>query len=62
MPDELAAALAANPRAAAGFATLDARNRFAVLFRVRTAKRAETRARRIALLVEMLARGDTLYP
>ena len=62
VPDELAAALAANPRAAAGFATLDARNRFAVLFRVRTAKRAETRARRIALLVEMLARGDTLYP
>lgn len=62
VPDDLAAALAGNPRAAAFFATLDSRNRYAVLFRVQTAKRAETRARRIAQLVQMLARHEKLYP
>ena len=62
VPDELAAALAANPRAAAGFATLDARNRFAVLFRIGNVKRADTRARKIATFVEMLERGETVHP
>ncbi|MEZ4400821.1 MAG: YdeI/OmpD-associated family protein [Kofleriaceae bacterium] len=58
VPDDLTAALAANPRAAAAFAALGAANRYAVLFRVHTAKRAETRARRVAQLVEKLARGE----
>jgi uncharacterized protein YdeI (YjbR/CyaY-like superfamily) len=62
VPDELAAALAANPRAAEFFATLNSTNRYAVLFRIQTAKKAETRARRIAQFVEMLARHEKLYP
>ena len=62
VPDDLAAALAADKRAAARFATLNAANRFAVLFRVHTAKKAETRAKRIAQFVAMLARGETLHP
>lgn len=61
VPEDLAAALATNPRAAKHFATLDAANRYAVLFRVHTAKKAETRARRIAQFVEMLARGEALH-
>jgi uncharacterized protein YdeI (YjbR/CyaY-like superfamily) len=62
VPPDLAAALAASPRAAKVFATLDARNRYAVLFRVHTAKKAETRAARIARFVAMLARGELLHP
>ncbi|HEU4403724.1 MAG TPA: YdeI/OmpD-associated family protein [Polyangiaceae bacterium] len=62
VPDDLAAALAATPRAKAFFATLDSRNRYAVLYRVQTAKRPETRARNIARFVEMLARGEKLHP
>ncbi|QRO02548.1 YdeI/OmpD-associated family protein [Archangium violaceum] len=62
VPEDLAAALAANPRAAEFFATLNATNRYAVLFRLQTVKKAETRARRIALYVEMLARHEKLHP
>jgi uncharacterized protein YdeI (YjbR/CyaY-like superfamily) len=62
VPDDLAAALAANPRAAEFFATLNSTNRYAVLFRVHHAKKAETRARRIATFIEMLARHEKLYP
>lgn len=62
MPDDLAAALAAVPRARAMFDILTAQNRYAVVHRVATAKRAETRQRRIAQFVEMLARGETVYP
>lgn len=62
VPDDLAAALAANPEAAAMFATLNGANRFAVLFRVETAKRPETRARRVEQLVAMLARRETIHP
>jgi uncharacterized protein YdeI (YjbR/CyaY-like superfamily) len=61
VPDDLAAALAANPRAARFFATIDSANRYAVLFRIHTAKKAETRAKRIALFVGMLGRHETLH-
>lgn len=61
VPDDLRAALDANPEAAAFFATLDAANRYAVLFRVQTAKKAATRADRIARFVDMLARGEKLH-
>jgi uncharacterized protein YdeI (YjbR/CyaY-like superfamily) len=44
------------------FGTLNKQNRYAVLYRITTAKRAETRAKRIAQLVDMLARGETIYP
>jgi uncharacterized protein YdeI (YjbR/CyaY-like superfamily) len=62
VPDDLAAALAADRRAHAFFDQLDAANRYAVLYRVQTAKRPETRARRIATFVAMLARHETLHP
>jgi uncharacterized protein YdeI (YjbR/CyaY-like superfamily) len=62
LPEDLEMALARNPRAAKFFAALDSRNRYAVLFRVQHAKKAETRARRIAQFVEMLARGEKLHP
>jgi uncharacterized protein YdeI (YjbR/CyaY-like superfamily) len=62
LPPELVAALKANPRAAAFFATLDSRNRYAILYRIQTAKRPETRAARVATFVTMLARKQKLYP
>ena len=62
IPDDLAAALAAEPRAQAMFEILTSANRFAVVFRVNDAKRPETRARRITQYVEQLARGETIYP
>ena len=62
IPPDLQAALAANPAAQAFFATLDSQNRYAVLFRLQTAKRPETRARRLANFVAMLARGEKLHP
>jgi uncharacterized protein YdeI (YjbR/CyaY-like superfamily) len=61
MPDDLQAALDANAAAKAFFATLDAGNRYAVLWRVQTAVKPETRARRIAQLVYMLARGESIH-
>jgi uncharacterized protein YdeI (YjbR/CyaY-like superfamily) len=62
VPDDLAAALEASPEAAAFFATLNSANRYAILWRIQTAKRAETRARNIAKFVAMLERGETLHP
>jgi len=62
VPDDLAAALAAAPRAAAFFATIDAANRYAILYRVQTAAKPETRMRRIATFVAMLAKHETLHP
>lgn len=59
---ELTQALAKNKKAAAFFATLDSRNRYAIIFRIHTAKRPETKAKRLALFIDMLARGETLYP
>jgi uncharacterized protein YdeI (YjbR/CyaY-like superfamily) len=62
MPPELVAALAAEPKAQAMFDALSSQNRYAILYRLATAKRAETRARRLEQFVAMLARGDTIYP
>jgi uncharacterized protein YdeI (YjbR/CyaY-like superfamily) len=62
VPDDLAAALAASPAAAEFFGTLNRQNRYAILFRIGSVKRAETRARKIAQYVDMLARGESLYP
>lgn len=62
VPADLRAALDAEPAAAAFFETLDRHNRYAVLHRVHDAKKAETRAARIAKFVDMLARGATIYP
>jgi uncharacterized protein YdeI (YjbR/CyaY-like superfamily) len=62
VPDDLAAALTADPAAAAFFETLDRQNRYSILHRVQEAKRAETRARRIEKYVAMLAKGEKLHP
>lgn len=61
VPEDLIAALDAAPKAKAFFSTLNASNRYAVLWRIQTAVKAETRARRIAQLVEMLGRGETVH-
>ena len=56
-------ALAAGPEMArTTYATLNAQNRFAIYYRLTTAKRPETRAKRIADFVAMLARGEKPYP
>jgi uncharacterized protein YdeI (YjbR/CyaY-like superfamily) len=62
VPDDLRAALDADRAAATAFAALDGRNRYAILHRVQTAKRPETRERRIARFVAMLAAGERLHP
>jgi uncharacterized protein YdeI (YjbR/CyaY-like superfamily) len=62
VPDDLTAALAAEPRARAWFDVLSAQNRYAVLYRIHDAKRPDTRARRVQQLVAMLARDETPYP
>jgi uncharacterized protein YdeI (YjbR/CyaY-like superfamily) len=62
VPDDLQQALDANPAARAAFGQLDSRNRYAILYRVQDAKKAETRARRIDQFVVMLAKGEKLYP
>ncbi len=62
LPDDLLAAVAADPRAQAMFDVLTKTNLFAIYYRVNEAKRAETRARRIADFVAMLARGETPQP
>ncbi|MBL7493941.1 YdeI/OmpD-associated family protein [Frankia sp. AgB1.9] len=62
VPDDLAAALAASPPAAAFFETLDRQNRYAILYRIQDVKKAETRARRVEKYVAMLAQGQKIYP
>jgi uncharacterized protein YdeI (YjbR/CyaY-like superfamily) len=62
VPDDLAAALAADAVAREFFATLDSTNRYAILHRLQTAKKPETRARRLAQFVEMLGERRTIYP
>jgi uncharacterized protein YdeI (YjbR/CyaY-like superfamily) len=62
VPDDLAAALAGNAVAGEFFATLDSTNRYAILHRLQTAKKPETRARRLAQFVEMLGERRTLHP
>ena len=61
VPSDLQAALDAEPEASAFFAGLDRANRYAVLWRVQTAIRPETRSKRIKALVSMLARGEKIH-
>ncbi|WP_035055515.1 YdeI/OmpD-associated family protein [Andreprevotia chitinilytica] len=62
VPDDFQQALDANATAKAFFATLDRQNRFAMLFRIQTVKKAETRARKIQQFVQMLEKHEKLYP
>ncbi len=62
VPADLVAAVAADPAAQAMFDVLTKTNRFALTHRLGAVKRAETRERKIAEFVAMLARGETPYP
>ena len=62
IPDDLQAALNNNPQAHDFFLTLNSANRYAILFRIQTARKAETRAACIQKFVEMLAKGEKLHP
>ena len=61
VPGDLQRELDRNPVAAAEFARLDSRNRYAILHRIQTAKKPETRARRIEKFVAMLQRDERIY-
>ena len=61
VPDDLAEALAADPKVRAEFDSLDGANRYAILFRVHTAATAATRAKRIAAAVEVLREGRRIH-
>jgi uncharacterized protein YdeI (YjbR/CyaY-like superfamily) len=60
VPDDLKQALAKNKKAQRAFATLNRQNVYAIYFRLQAAKRPETRARRLAQFVAMLAEGKTI--
>jgi uncharacterized protein YdeI (YjbR/CyaY-like superfamily) len=62
VPPDLAKALAANPRAAAFFETLESYNRYAILFRIHTAKKPETRAARVEKFIAMLTKHEKVHP
>jgi uncharacterized protein YdeI (YjbR/CyaY-like superfamily) len=61
VPSDLLAALKKNKKANAFFATLKSSNRYAILHRLHLAKKSETRAKRLALFIGMLERGETIY-
>ena len=62
VPQDLENALSANPRARTMFLKLTSANRYSILHRIESAKKIETRARRIETFVEMFARGETIHP
>ena len=61
VPDDLQRELDANPAAREFFASLDSANRYAIVYRLDEAKRAETRERRLRKFVEMLERGERIH-
>ena len=62
VPADLAALLKKSVKASAFFESLDSRNRFAILFRLQTATKTETRERRLVNFFDMLKRGEKIYP
>lgn len=61
VPEDFQEALAASPRARGFFEQLDGANRYAVLFRIQTVRKAETRARKVREFIEMLERGERIH-
>jgi uncharacterized protein YdeI (YjbR/CyaY-like superfamily) len=61
VPDDFLAALRRNKKAAAFFATLNKRNTYPVTYRLQTAKKPETRAKRIKEMIEMFERGEKFH-
>ncbi|MGA3187972.1 MAG: YdeI/OmpD-associated family protein [Bryobacteraceae bacterium] len=62
VPADFQTALDRNPRAAIFFKTLDRANRYAVLWRIQTVKKAETRARKIEQFIGMLESEEKIHP
>jgi uncharacterized protein YdeI (YjbR/CyaY-like superfamily) len=62
VPADFQTALKNRPQASAFFGTLNSQNRFAILFRLQTAKKSGTRARRIEQFIRMLENHEKLYP
>ena len=62
VPDDFQMELDRNPKAKAFFDTLNSANRYAILWRIQTAKKAETRARRIQQFIRMLEKHEKLHP
>lgn len=62
VPEDFQAELDKHPQAKAFFATLDSANRYAILFRIQTVKKAGTRARRIRQFIEMLSKKEKIHP
>lgn len=62
VPDDFQSELDKNAQAKAFFATLNQQNRYAILFRIQTAKRAETRIKRIQQIISMLEKNEKIHP
>lgn len=62
MPEDFQAELDQRPKAKEFFATINSANRYAILFRLQTAKKPETRTKRMQQFLEMLERGEMLHP
>ncbi|WP_217558805.1 YdeI family protein [Paenibacillus sp. GbtcB18] len=62
VPEDFAARLELNARAKAFYDTLNKQNKFAIHFRIQNVKKQETREKRIQQFIEMLERGEKIYP
>lgn len=62
VPDDLVLKFGEHPEAKLFFETLNNQNKYAILFRIQSAKKPETRAKRIEQFIEMLERGEKIYP
>jgi uncharacterized protein YdeI (YjbR/CyaY-like superfamily) len=61
VPEDFQVALDASPQARDFFGQLDGANRYAVLFRIQTVKKAETRERKIREFITMLEKGERIH-
>jgi uncharacterized protein YdeI (YjbR/CyaY-like superfamily) len=62
IPDDFQRQLDTNPQAHTFFNTLNSVNRYAILYRIQTARRPETRAARISKFIAMLSNEQKIYP
>jgi len=62
LPEDFATELEQNPKAKAFYDMLNGQNKYAILFRIKNAKKAETRTNRIQQFISMLERGEKIYP
>lgn len=60
-PEDFLNELAKNKKAFAFFKTLNKTNLYSIVYRLQTAKRPETRVRRMKLIIEMLEKGETFH-